>query len=197
MSECFPRLALIKDYLDAHPSAKILFFRGDDTKQTILKMIGVDPDRIIDYNGFQLTFVEHLIVPTATAEGRIIQRAGNVMNRHLRKSIREMFHIPYNPSWRSNSPSIASAPSIIIQQRSPGGARSTTNGDDLIAAVKKAYPNAVVEVFHHDETIWDAMRMHYGADLVIGPHGAGESNALFMRPGAVMLEIYMKVRLDI
>jgi hypothetical protein len=73
MSECFPRLALIKDYLDAHPSAKILFFRGGDTKQTILKMIGVDPDRIIDYKGFQLTFVEHLIVPTATAEGRIIQ----------------------------------------------------------------------------------------------------------------------------
>ncbi|KAL3794593.1 hypothetical protein ACHAWO_005438 [Cyclotella atomus] len=191
MSECFPRLALVKDYLDAHPSAKILFFRGDDTKQTILKMIGIDPDRIIEYTSM-LTFVEHLIVPTATAEGRIIQRAGGIMNKHLRNAIREMFHIPYNPTWRS-SPSVAKAPSIIIQQRSPGGARSMTNGDDLVSAVKKAYPNAVVEVFHHDETIWDAMRMHYGADLVIGPHGAGESNALFMRPGAVMLEIYMKV----
>jgi hypothetical protein len=195
MSECFPRLALVKDYLDAHPSAKILFFRGDDTKQTILKMIGIDPDRIIEYTSM-LTFVEHLIVPTATAEGRIIQRAGGIMNKHLRNAIREMFHIPYNPTWRS-SPSVAKAPSIIIQQRSPGGARSMTNGDDLVSAVKKAYPNAVVEVFHHDETIWDAMRMHYGADLVIGPHGAGESNALFMRPGAVMLEIYMKVRLGV
>ena len=34
--------------------------------------------------------------------------------------------------------------------------------------------------------------MHYWADLVIGPHGAGEANVLFMRPGAIMLEIYPK-----
>ena len=68
-----------------------------------------------------------------------------------------------------------------------------TNGNELIQTIQNAYPHALVEVFHHNETIWNAIRMHYGADLVIGPHGAGESNALFMRPGAILLEIYMKV----
>ena len=69
-----------------------------------------------------------------------------------------------------------------------------TNCDELISAIEKAYPRAIVEIFRHNTTIWDAMRMHYNADLVIGPHGAGQSNAIFMRSCALMLEIYMKVR---
>jgi hypothetical protein len=188
-----PRLALVKDYLDTHPNATLLFFRGGEAYEIVMKMIGIDPNRIIGYHHYRLYHVQHLLVPTATAEGRINRRAGGMMNKHFRRAIEQEFHMTKPmPGWYSSSSfkPQRTSPSIIIQQRH--GSREMTNGNDLIAAVKKAYPNAIVEVFHHDATIWDAMQMHYGADLVIGPHGAGESNALFMRPGAVMLEIYMK-----
>ena len=190
MSECMPRLALVKDYLDAHPNAKLLFFSGSETNQLILQLLDIDLDRVIPYTPYKLTFVTHLLVPTATAEGRIIHRAGAIINHHFRHVIQDLFHMPQPPpGWR---PNLGSTPNIIIQQRIPGGARSMTNCEDLIQTIQSAYPRALIEEFHHNDTLWDAMQMHYGADLVIAPHGAGESNALFMRPGAILLEIYMK-----
>ena len=179
MAECLPRLALVKDYLDAHPDAKLLFLHGDEANQVILSMLGVHVDRIISYYGHQLYFVQHLLVPTATAEGRIIPRAARLLNQHFRRGI----------SKQTVSVEQGMSPSIIIQLRAPGP-RYMENGYELVEAVRNAYPNANVEVFRHNESIWSAMRMHHGADLVIAPHGAGEANALFMRPGAIMLEIY-------
>lgn len=191
MVECFPRIALVKDYLDAHPDARLLLHRASDNQVEIYKLIGLTPNRVIEYVGYEIYHVKHLLVPTATAEGRIIRRAGGVLNKHFRRAIQMHFHIPLqNPEWHSNLRS-GSSPSIVVQRRDHG-ARSMTNADDLIKSLKKAYPNAIVEEFHANDTVWDTFRMHYGADLVVAPHGAGEANVLFMRPGATMLEIYMK-----
>ncbi|KAL3788675.1 hypothetical protein HJC23_001874 [Cyclotella cryptica] len=192
MVECFPRIALVKDYFDAHPDARLLFHRGSNDQAEICKLIGIDPKRVIEYHGYELYHIEHLLVPTATAEGRIIRRAGGVLNKHFRQAIQKHFHIPtQNPEWVSYLQSGLS-PSIVVQRRDHA-ARSMTNGDDLVKSLKKAYPNATVEEFHANESIWDTFRMHYGADLVVAPHGAGQANALFMRPGAKMLEIHMKL----
>ena len=196
MAESFPRIALVKDYLDAHSDARLLFHRPTEKQDEIYKLIGIDPGRVIEYQGHNVYHAEHLLVPTATAEGRTIQRAGHVLNKHFRSGIERHFYIPKSDPVSSSLIQIGDAPSIIVQQRLRGSSRYMKNGDDLIQAIKDAYPNAVVEVFYPSATIWDTFRMHYWADLVIGPHGAGESNALFMRPGAIILEIHPKVFSD-
>jgi hypothetical protein len=194
MAESFPRIALVKDYINAHPDAKLIFHRPSPKQDEIYKLVGIDPERVIEYRGYDTIYhVEHLLVPTATADGRTNQRAGRVLNEHFRRGIERQLRIPQMDlvSFSLNL-QLGSAPSIIVQQRECCYSRYMNNGNDLIRAVKNAYPNALVEVFYPDATILDTFQMHYWADLVIGPHGAGEANVLFMRPGAIMLEMYPK-----
>lgn len=202
--ECFLRLAMVKDYLDAHPDARIIEHRlnaPDENSNAIYDLIDIDPERFISYEGQGwLMHVERLLVPSATAPGRANVRAARMMNGAFRRAIER--RLPDRiTGWSSSPPpkvplsaanNATTALRIVVQRRMKG-ARSMNNGDTLVRKIRKSYPDAIVEEFLPNTPIWETFRMHHDADVVVAPHGAGQANAMFMRPGSDMIEIYTKV----
>ncbi|OAG75565.1 Capsular Polysaccharide Biosynthesis Protein-Like Protein [Acetobacter malorum] len=75
---------------------------------------------------------------------------------------------------------------IIYISRKDTKARRICNEDDLICALK----NLDVKIVELTNTsVREQIKIFSNAQLVIGGHGAGISNSLFMRSGAVMLEL--------
>ena len=85
---------------------------------------------------------------------------------------------------------------IVVLNRAGSGSREITNADDLVQALLKVFPdhsNPYLRVwpkqfnFQHD--LYGTVRMARSIRILIGVHGAGLSNAMFMRPGTVLFEI--------
>ncbi|KAJ1432298.1 hypothetical protein B484DRAFT_395042 [Ochromonadaceae sp. CCMP2298] len=96
-------------------------------------------------------------------------------------------------------------PSILVLTRSPG--KFTQNKADyvrrrwdkvkyplMLQALRDNFPAHRVDIFADtDEKLMTCplcqVRAFHRADVVIGMHGAGLSNAMFMRPGSVLVEV--------
>ena len=149
-------------------------------------MIGLHRDRFIDYNPSKLYHVVYphkLLVPTATAEGRANTNAA-INLRHL---FRKQYELESTSKPKENDKF-----NIVVQKRS-GVSRSITNHDEMMSALKQTFPN--VHITEYDstvDTVDEMIKKHYFADLLIGPHGAGLSNQMFMKQNSSTLEIYMK-----
>ena len=85
---------------------------------------------------------------------------------------------------------------IVVLNRAGSGRREITNADALVQELLKTFPDHTHPTFrvwpkqfnfHHD--LYQTVRMARSIRILIGVHGAGLSNALFMRPGAVLFEI--------
>jgi hypothetical protein len=71
-----------------------------------------------------------------------------------------------------------------------------TNADELVEALLKAFPdhsNPYLRVwptqFNFKDDLYQTARMARSIRLLIGVHGAGLANMIFMRPGAILYEI--------
>jgi hypothetical protein len=85
---------------------------------------------------------------------------------------------------------------IVVLNRPGVGRREITNADQLITALLKTFPdhsNPYLRVwpkqYNFDENLYETARMARSIRLLIGVHGAGLSNSLFMRPGTILYEI--------
>jgi hypothetical protein len=85
---------------------------------------------------------------------------------------------------------------IVVLNRVGDSRRALTNADELIEALLQTFPdhsNPYLRVwpkeFNFDDNLYETARMARSIRLLIGVHGAGLSNALFMRPGAILYEI--------
>jgi hypothetical protein len=74
--------------------------------------------------------------------------------------------------------------------------RELVNADELIEALLETFPdhsNPYLRVwpkpFYFDDNLYKTARMARSIRVLIGAHGVGLSNALFMRPGAILYEI--------
>lgn len=85
---------------------------------------------------------------------------------------------------------------IVVINRIGSGRREITNTDELIAALLKIFPdhtNPYLRVwpkqFNFDDNLYKTARIARSIRLLIGVHGAGLSNTIFMRPGTILYEI--------
>lgn len=85
---------------------------------------------------------------------------------------------------------------IVVLNRAGSKRREITNADDLVQALLKVFPdhsNPYLRVwpkqFNFKNDLYSTVRMARSIRVLIGVHGAGLSNAMFMRPGTVLFEI--------
>jgi hypothetical protein len=85
---------------------------------------------------------------------------------------------------------------IVVLNRVGHLRREITNSDELVQALLKTFPdhsNPYLRVwpkqFNFDDNLYESVRMARSIRLLIGVHGAGLSNTLFMRPGTILYEI--------
>ena len=74
-----------------------------------------------------------------------------------------------------------------------GGARSMINGAELVTALRARLKGrtdlAVLDAGDFTSDLLSNMRLAQSLRMLITPHGQGTTNYLFMRPGAVVLEV--------
>ncbi len=85
---------------------------------------------------------------------------------------------------------------IVVLNRAGEGRREIKNANELVLSLLKTFPdysNPYLRVwpkqFNFNENLYETARMARSIRLLIGVHGAGLSNTLFMRPGAILYEI--------
>jgi capsular polysaccharide biosynthesis protein len=83
---------------------------------------------------------------------------------------------------------------IVVQDRGKGRSRSLLNHDELIESLRNqfnVFDRKVVVLTHSSEiSAEDSVLMHYFADVIIGPHGAGLSLTMFARKGVGFIELH-------
>jgi hypothetical protein len=85
---------------------------------------------------------------------------------------------------------------IVVVNRAGVGRRELNNADELVAALLKTFPdhlNPYLRVwpkqFNFNDNLYQVARIARSIRILIGVHGAGLSNSLFMRPGTILYEI--------
>jgi hypothetical protein len=85
---------------------------------------------------------------------------------------------------------------IVVVNRAGSGRREMTNTDELVAALLETFPdhsNPYLRVwpkqFDFNDDLYQSARIARSIRLLIGVHGAGLSNTIFMRPGTILYEI--------
>ena len=170
--EGFLRLALVHEYLIENPNLKIIHYRQDNSA-VFFEMLSIDPSRHVVYDPDEIYFVKKLIVPSATPCSRALSSAALVMNKLLRKAVAERFpHL--NDAVKLQK--------IVVHKRKDGAERSFLNHKKLVRSLQARFKDtAEVVEFKHDDDAWEAAKLHYNADVIVTPHGAGASNVLFSK----------------
>ena len=79
-------------------------------------------------------------------------------------------------------------PVLVVIKRS-GGSRQITNTDELITAIKNTQEFIQLKEHSGDLPLVEQLAMFASASVVIGPHGAGLSNMVAMKPDGVVVEL--------
>lgn len=77
---------------------------------------------------------------------------------------------------------------MIVCKRGEGSARALTNHQEVVSAVRALWKGEVLE-HTGGSSFADQMRLFASSDGVLGPHGAGLSNMVFMRSGSLVIEV--------
>jgi hypothetical protein len=103
------------------------------------------------------------------------------------------------PEWNNLSRGLArefTGDWIVVVNRAGTGRREMTNADELVAALLKTFPdhsNPYLRVWPKQvdfrDDLYQTARMARSIRLLIGVHGAGLANTIFMRPGTILYEI--------
>jgi hypothetical protein len=79
---------------------------------------------------------------------------------------------------------------IVLQDRGAGSPRSFLNHQELLSRLRLEFPFSNVTVFSPGDDLFTYAKQHYKAQLLIGPHGAGISNMMFMAGTAAAIEVH-------
>ena len=169
--EDLPRISPYIDFLRKYTDIKIHVYSKEKFIIDLLEKMGIFENRIIAGS------VKGGIVymPPGTACGRPATFNIQLLSMQLRAQI------PYPPQERR---------SIVIIKRS--SKRYFKNHQHIVEAIKNHVKgtNISVEIFPDKPlpSLSQTMAMFNRAFMVIGPHGAGESNLIFSEPGTVVIE---------
>ena len=173
--ENIPRLASFLTFLLDNPSIKIHIFAEHRTYiNTIFEHIGLSKDRLIS----GMIRAKVLYLPQSVPCGGTL-----IFNSRLQSMIQRSF-MQTAPVKRRT---------ILLIKRSEK--RFFRNHEQILQALTTYCEEELgglyhVEVFSDNPlpTLEVTMAMFSSAFMVIGPHGAGESNLLYSEPGTIMIE---------
>ena len=77
---------------------------------------------------------------------------------------------------------------MIVCKRGEWSARALTNHQEVVSAVRALWKGKVLEDTG-GISFADQMRLFASSDGILGPHGAGLSNMVFMRSGSLVIEV--------
>lgn len=80
----------------------------------------------------------------------------------------------------------------MIHHRRPGGVRAVNQAKEIENGLVALYGRQRVVPFWGNISMTEAHELVGRALLLVGPHGAGMTNVMFMRPGAAVLELRPK-----
>ncbi len=186
-AEAFPRIMYVLDFLKSHPNATIvahkLLVQDRRAANVFNPLLGIS-NQWIAHEKKKTYKAKRLLVPTATCASVNPDLA--VAFQHL---VAERFF--NRTSLRDNGGS-SGLGVIVVQKR--GQKRGISNHDTLVQSLRQQFAGRyTVMEFFGNETLQDSISMHHAATLLVGPHGAGLSNVLFMkRHVSAMLELHPK-----
>lgn len=137
----------------------------------LLKIMGISSDRLIRTKDFEI----HKVYVFETLYG--INRKKYLPLDHPDKVIPQM-----SKSLQLKLQRDERSPKKLYIKRI--GVRKLLNGEDI--ALKNGYTVIVPEEY----SVREQMELFYNADIVLCPHGANSTNFLYMRKGAVFVEIF-------
>jgi hypothetical protein len=124
----------------------------------------------------------------------VIQK--ELQNKKISEQIPICNHTCINDQQSNMSIDDYSGEWIVVLNRAGVGRREITNADELVQALLNTFPdhsNPYLRVwpkqFNFNDNLYETARMARSIRLIIGVHGAGLSNTIFMRPGAILYEI--------
>ena len=215
--EDLPKIVFHLDYLLANPDIKIHygFSKLDELPKFVLpqlyfKWLGLG-DRLI--NG--TVYANEIVLPREGACQDIAFNAWEMLNQRevflklagidaSKEQTRHLLDI--------NKKVIESKRSIVVLRRSaspytknqgdykkrrwPKGTIESSNGGKgtLITALEKYFPYHQIDIFSDlNSTLMlsptNQIKMFHNADIVIGMHGAGLTNTMYMSPGGIVIEV--------
>ena len=171
IAEDLPRLSPWLDFLTENKNIKIHVHTNNGFLRRILLILGIDPSRMV--TGPRR--VKVLYMPAGTACGRTAVFNAELLSMQLRNAIAG----PVEPRK-----------SIVVIKRSTK--RYFNSHNAIFKMIKDAVSGTDinVELFSDEKlpTLDETMAMFNRAFMVIGPHGAGETNLFFSEQGTVVIE---------
>lgn len=215
--EDLPKIVFHLDYLKANPEVKIHygFSKLDELPKFVLpqlyfKWLGLD-DRLV--NG--TVYANEVILPREGACQDIAFNAWEMLNQRevflkligidtSKEKTRHLIDISSNVNGpkrsivvlrRSASPYTKNQ-GDYKKRRWPKGTIESVNGGkgSLIIALEKYFPDHKIDIFSDlNSTLMlspsNQISMFHNADIVIGIHGAGLTNTMYMSPGGIVVEV--------
>lgn len=203
MQEALPKLIYHLDFLYANPDIHIHF--GFTKRPTV-------PAFVLPHHFFRWLKLEHrLINGTVYADEVYMPREGGCQDIgynawevvNMRERFLRELDVHESKSFVVNPP--VTKPTVLVLTRSPGP--YTQNKADyttrrwpkdkfplMLQALQENFPKHTIELFSdQNKTLMTCplcqAEAFFRADVVVGMHGAGLSNAMFMRPGSVLVEV--------
>jgi len=209
--EIMPRLIYHLDFLLANPDIKILvgcdskkglnrteagLAHGLQSMRPLMKMAGLSMDRLIVHSHI---YAQEIYLPMEGGCQDPVYNTWQILK--MRKVFMDFLNLP-QPSGGGGE---KQQPVILLMKRS-SGTKHTRNGHDsvrqwndaftnrMLQALKTSFPRFEVRLFSDkNETLMAChecqIRAFAETDLLIGIHGAGLSNMLYMKPNSAVVEI--------
>eukprot|EP00667_Euglena_gracilis_P013335 EG_transcript_13751 len=177
MMEAFPRLAELHAILMARPTVKLLVPEAPFVSP-LLALLNISENRLVPHRPPQTVFAELAYIP----------RAGHCGCTHPSRARRLRKLVLRSPILHS---AVAARPSsLVVIDRPPGTDRHVTNLDALIGAIAERIPGLTLQRVQLEKMhVFEQARLFASARVVVGPHGAGLGNAMFMAPGGAIVEL--------
>jgi hypothetical protein len=174
MAEIVPRIVVYLDFLKANPKIQVLAPEGPGGRLgEIFKILGLNPGRLI--SGVARTKIAYH--PKASGCGYANVPESQILSNLYYDYIRRMF-----PIQERNR--------LILIRRS--GARRFTEQKAIEEVVQRAANeyNLTYTLFIDNPTpsLNETMKLFHSAVVIVAPHGAGLSNAMFSLPGTYVIE---------
>lgn len=160
----------------AHPPRLLIDALSTGFQKDTLARLGIPVERVLTTQAHgRWLRVERLLVP------RLDNRLGLHGARWQRDWLRQRFGLA--PLSRTR---IVDGDRLFVARE---GARALHGGSSLARVLDT---HGLRTVYPERLTVAEQAQLFDGAELIVGPHGAGLANAVFARPGCALVELYAR-----
>ncbi|MFL5748592.1 MAG: glycosyltransferase family 61 protein [Niastella sp.] len=180
--QCLPSLALFLSLKSVRNNTKLLLPQGLPAfAMDYLKVLKIDLENDVQFLTIQedLYFAEKVIYPSMIGGEFSFNISPFILNfgdKYFSENI-------YHPNGTNNNQS----KKIVYCSRQDTKNRTITNEKELIEVLENRFNAEIFITGNHN--IQEQANKFYSADVIISPHGANLSNALYCRPDTYIIEM--------